>query len=1543
MLRCNDCRPLILDHLYGLLDAPEAAAVDEHLASCPACAAVRAEAAKVQGLIAEAAKGQFPQVRFEAPTAKPRTPTVPSVPSSQSRPVARPERAEPPVLIAAASASPDGTGDGGPASGTGTAKSRKSFRVGPFLPWAVAAAILLAVPGTVLPVLNLLNRAETARKDADDSVAKLNANLHSVDEAKRDADQQRDAIDRRLAETTQSANGILSKWMDAEKAVAQSQESRKVTWGVVGPAAVQPGAPNEFLVVVQDRSNTPHGPLLAEVRDQNDAVVFSQSIEYEKRRNPGVTLRLPADVWTKLTPKSELFLTVTSVDAKTDKKTELQEKVRLLGPVYATVLTTDKPTYRPGDTLFFRSLTLDRTAFTPPVRDQYFRYELLAPTGHPIRAGVLAGGTDLVRVKNSKVEPILGPDGKPLRGVGTGEFLLPNDSPDGDYTLVLRELPHPAGYPPAVPFPVTRTVKVRSGVAEAYHKQINFAAAASYSAGEMVEAWTELKFQDKPVEGADVVAVAEADNQRIPVTAQPTTGPDGKARLNFALPQTLDRGDVRLKVTFKTKNGEETVAERVPVVGHRLIVEFFPEGGELIAGVPCRVYVRATTPSGHPVDITGVITDGRKVLAEVDTRLDSSDKPEPGTNRGIGSFPFTPTLGTTAWLKLKTPTQAYSPLLVSENNKLPAAAVAVAGGPAVVGSRTGFALPRVKSDGVVMTVLNPVTAPGEPFRVHLRSVAKDRNLVVGAYTRGRLSDTQKVKAKVGELAEVGLMAGTDPRGGVVRITVFEEPEELVGKPESKPDMKAVAERLVFRKPGEALNLTFTTTGTRGLAASQTSQATGFTANTPVELGIAATDEKKNPTAAILYAAVVNTAVAPGANDRLLTTHFLIAGEVNTPDAMEYADFLLTDHPKAAEALDRVLATQGWRRFAEQTQPGFARQPVAPNQECANLLACSGQYVTASEPTWVRDHQKLFETYWTPYETAVKARDAAQAAVDAQKADPSADDRLRQLASEAAAARDEAKVLADRASAAVSPVQQFRSVGWVAVAGFGLLALLLAGAAFTRSSGRLPLGVGTVGSLGLVAFLVFALGVADRTQAANPGTDAMAKASLPDLSTPGGLIEAPRPRLQAPGATDATLATQTEKIGPPTWTGMKETPPGKGATRPHPGPGGPFGNPGGFVGNPGGAFSAPPGVILPKVNPNPPAPPPGDKTGDRYPPGTPVTPTALAPPAPGGADPVAVPAMPPPVPLKDKDTRPFWPFSPFSQEKRMDGVLAGGLGAGAFGSGHTFGGAGGGLGGGMPPPRSGRDGWQPNSEGKKAVPDDLLDRVNEVKLYTSGSAKAATFAPKLSAPQGVTGDTHTGPTRGGNGTGVEHETGKPTAAAAPAFDGAYRREIEVLRKYVDDRAKLLPDTLGRRFEKADMGETQAVPALPGMDHVQLSDWSADGLALSRIRSAVPVVPPLVVREYAAPRPGSEVKDGLHPDADTILWQPVIVLPADGKTKLDLNLGSATGGYQVIVAGHTLDGRIGAVRGIIPVSPNVPTGQPTATPPNPPAGNVGPGAP
>src|SRR5436190_956203 len=99
-MNCQHCQNLLLDHLYGLLDGAESATVDAHLASCPTCAAARAETARVQGLIARAAKSAFPNARFEVPapppaaqpaksttrTPAPGTPAVLPFPAKQAKP-----------------------------------------------------------------------------------------------------------------------------------------------------------------------------------------------------------------------------------------------------------------------------------------------------------------------------------------------------------------------------------------------------------------------------------------------------------------------------------------------------------------------------------------------------------------------------------------------------------------------------------------------------------------------------------------------------------------------------------------------------------------------------------------------------------------------------------------------------------------------------------------------------------------------------------------------------------------------------------------------------------------------------------------------------------------------------------------------------------------------------------------------------------------------------------------------------------------------------------------------------------------------------------------------------------------------------------------------------------------------------------------------------------------------------------------------------------------------------------------------------------------
>jgi hypothetical protein len=139
---------------------------------------------------------------------------------------------------------------------------------------------------------------------------------------------------------------------------------------------------------------------------------------------------------------------------------------------------------------------------------------------------------------------------------------------------------------------------------------------------------------------------------------------------------------------------------------------------------------------------------------------------------------------------------------------------------------------------------------------------------------------------------------------------------------------------------------------------------------------------------------------------------------------------------------------------------------------------------------------------------------------------------------------------------------------------------------------------------------------------------------------------------------------------------------------------------------------------------------------------------------------------------------------------------------------------------------------------------------------------------------------------------------PTVPSAQANPETERRILSAVAGFARDRAQPLAAPI-----------EAVLPEPKGSSPAEDAD--------SRIRESVPWVPPLVVREYAAPRPGlpSESLAG-----DTILWKPVIVLPGDGKAAVNFHVGKAPAGYQVIVAGHTLDGRIGSIRTIISVRPN-----------------------
>lgn len=71
----------------------------------------------------------------------------------------------------------------------------------------------------------------------------------------------------------------------------------------------------------------------------------------------------------------------------------------------------------------------------------------------------------------------------------------------------------------------------------------------------------------------------------------------------------ITKGDGQVVVTVDDAGIREQSSKTLPILLQAVDVDIYGESGDIIAGLPNRVYVEATAPSGDPADITGLIFD----------------------------------------------------------------------------------------------------------------------------------------------------------------------------------------------------------------------------------------------------------------------------------------------------------------------------------------------------------------------------------------------------------------------------------------------------------------------------------------------------------------------------------------------------------------------------------------------------------------------------------------------------------------------------------------------------------------------------------------------------------------------------------------------------------------------------------------------------------------------------------------------------------------------------------------------------------------------
>ncbi|MDM4013831.1 MG2 domain-containing protein [Roseiconus lacunae] len=296
------------------------------------------------------------------------------------------------------------------------------------------------------------------------------------------------------------------------------------------------------------------------------------------------------------------------IDAWADP--EGKKRVRLTTPLEPTrcltFLSTDRPVYRPGEQIFFRSVTLNRRTLASHL-EVPIRFELRDASGALVEGAILEGVTE--------------------RGVGNGSFVIPETSAGGTYQLIAKSLD---GFFPDQ----TLELEVRRYRAVRLKTDLQFVS-RSYTSGDRVEATLSVRrANDEIPAGATAKVHAVVDDQTI-YQVETSIDLDGSLSIAFDLPKFIRQGEGRLSVSIDDGSVTETATRAIPIHTGRVSVDFYPEGGELVGGLTNRVYFKARDTDGKPIELAGeVLSQAGRVVATVETVRDGMGrfefKPEPG-------------------------------------------------------------------------------------------------------------------------------------------------------------------------------------------------------------------------------------------------------------------------------------------------------------------------------------------------------------------------------------------------------------------------------------------------------------------------------------------------------------------------------------------------------------------------------------------------------------------------------------------------------------------------------------------------------------------------------------------------------------------------------------------------------------------------------------------------------------------------------------------------------------------------------------------------
>ena len=389
-------------------------------------------------------------------------------------------------------------------------------------------------------------------------------------------------------------------------------------------------------------------------------------------------------------------------------------------------LQLDKPFYKPGETIWFQAY-LQNGSTLKASESEILHVEFISPKGTTAK--------ELHLIAHN--------------GLASGDIELDPEMAGGLYKVKAYTAwqKHDAS-----PLFFEKEIQVQKVILPRLKMKLDFEK-EGYNPNDEVVAELHLEsLSNEPLKNHAYTFTAKASG-KVLAQGKGETNSEGEANISFELPAKLASGAKGLLNILIQYNGQtESISRSIPINNDVVTAEFFPEGGDLIAGLESRIAFRAYNELGKPIDINGeIIDEDGQTVAEFAS-----------FHQGMGAFTFTPKAG-----------QIYTAELYTGEV---------------------FDLPEALPHGYALNVQN--THHKSEFKARVSSTVTEE-LSLFAQVRGKACYAHSFLVKEGKHTDIKIDVSDFPMG-VAQFTLF--------------DSKGIAraERLVFVNAHKQLNLEIST-------------------------------------------------------------------------------------------------------------------------------------------------------------------------------------------------------------------------------------------------------------------------------------------------------------------------------------------------------------------------------------------------------------------------------------------------------------------------------------------------------------------------------------------------------------------------------------------------------------------------------------------------------------------------------------------------------------------------------------------------------------